>query len=466
MADIYIIYSSADRECASMLVALLADRWHVWWDDEMIGDYADVIERELPAAKCVVPIWSCSSRVSANVRDELALAKKHEIPILPVRIDDCDPPYGFGGISMVDLRAWDGDPEHAGLRQLLRRLSAIEKPRQKPAQPVAIGHGRIPLPALFMSVSSHETQLMPIEAVRALRVFGAQSMLVSAYDCLAKRRATGLLDEIAQFRGDGGFVLIDSGNYEASRRSDDEWSPDTLAEVLECTPHDWAFCFDVMNPPRDPAESAARVVQAVERDSQATEATVLPIIHAFRDDRRGHDLAALPAIVRDVAAQLQAPMIAVPERELGSGIIERARTVRDIRKALSELPFYQPLHVLGTGNPWSIAILAAAGADSFDGLEWCRVSVDADSGRLHHYQHFDFFAYQARVATSVVAVNAVDDDRIDYVGKVAFHNLAYFADFASKLRAAAVKGRYDTFITGWLGKANAEQLIEQVPELF
>jgi hypothetical protein len=36
------------------------------------------------------------------------------------------------------------------------------------------------------------------------------------------------------------------------------------------------------------------------------------------------------------------------------------------------------------GNPWSIAVLTAAGADSFDGLEWCRVTVDRRTAQLHH----------------------------------------------------------------------------------
>jgi hypothetical protein len=88
--------------------------------------------------------------------------------------------------------------------------------------------------------------------------------------------------------------------------------------------------------------------------------------------------------------------------------------VRRIRDELDKLPFYQPLHILGTGNPWSIAVLAAAGADSFDGLEWCRVAVDRDTGRLNHFQHFDFFAYQARLADSPIALAAVDDEGVDW----------------------------------------------------
>lgn len=43
-------------------------------------------------------------------------------------------------------------------------------------------------------------------------------------------------------------------------------------------------------------------------------------------------------------------MIAVPERELGDGIVARARAVHEIRRSLDSLGFYQPLHLLGCGN--------------------------------------------------------------------------------------------------------------------
>jgi queuine/archaeosine tRNA-ribosyltransferase len=72
-----------------------------------------------------------------------------------------------------------------------------------------------------------------------------------------------------------------------------------------------------------------------------------------------------------VAEQLCPVLLAVPERALGEGIATRIRSVRQIRKALNELDFYCPLHLLGTGNPVSIIAYTIAGADSFDGLEWC-----------------------------------------------------------------------------------------------
>jgi len=465
MADIYIIYSTPDRAIAAELAGELSKQWSVRWDDVIVGSFVVAVERELLAAKVIVPIWSIHSRESDYVRDGLTLAKKNNIVMIPVRVDRCDTPYGFGNLSIVELGNWQGDSGDPGVRQLMRRIASVVPPQTAPARPSQIADGRLELPTIFMSVSSHETQLSPIEAVKALRVFKSPTMLISAYDLVPRRIQVEMHEELIRFKDQGGFILIDSGNYEASRLDDAAWSPDDLALVLSEVPHDWTFCFDEMNPSAAVSESADQIVAAVERDRNATHAPVLPIVHAHKRNGR-YAVEEFPAVVREVSHRLEPPMVAVPERELGSGIMARAATVRRIRSALADLPFYQPLHLLGTGNPWSIAILAAAGADSFDGLEWCRMIADRNSGRLHHYQHFDLFAYQARLAESPIAANAVDDDAVEFTGKVAFHNLDFFASFAAELTRAAGKGGFDAFLTGWLGQANTRQVRDQLPGLF
>ena len=102
-----------------------------------------------------------------------------------------------------------------------------------------------------------------------------------------------------------------------------------------------------------------------------------------------------------VAEQLFPVLLAVPERALGDGIIARTLSVRRLRQALDKLGFYCPLHLLGTGNPLSIAVYAMAGADSFDGLEWCQTVVDHQTGKLFHFQQWDLFKDQTDWETTV-----------------------------------------------------------------
>jgi len=466
MADVYIVYAREDRAVAEKLHGLLAPRWDTWWDDKITGRFAKAIETEIPKARCVVPLFSASSRDKDTFTEELRLGQKHRIALLPVRLDDSDPPYPFGSYSYTEMRGWNGEADHPGFLQLQRRIATIVPPRAKPQRPAVIANAAIPLPTLFLSVSSHETQLVPADAVQALRVFGAPTILVSAYDMVARRKPHAMIDELNEYRKNGGNVLVDSGNYEASRLGTRRWKVADLKEALAQTPHDWAFCFDVMNPKQDPDRAIDEIVEAVERDRAFTAAPVLPIVHAPVLKQGGYKLDHIPRIVREVADRLVPQLIAIPERELGPGLIARAKTVRAIREELSKLPFYQPLHLLGTGNPWSIAVLAAAGADTFDGLEWCRVVVDRNTDRLHHFQHFDFFTYQTGVADSSIARDALEDPDVGFAGKVAFHNLDYFACFVKSMREAVTEGSMEAFVVGLVGKDTANQLKKQVPGLF
>ena len=110
--------------------------------------------------------------------------------------------------------------------------------------------------------------------------------------------------------------------------------------------------------------------------------------------------------------------------------------------------------------------MVAAGADTFDGLEWCRTVVDQQNDRLNHFQHFDLFTYQTKLADLTIVQDALEDDKVDFAGKVAFHNLDYFLQFGNKLREAVSKGRLEGFVTARLGKAAAEMLQDAVPGLF
>ena len=467
MADICIIYAREDHAIAEKLHGLLSQQWDTWWDEKIVGEFSKEIEAEIPKAGCIVPIFSANSREKGTVTDELRLGQKHNKKLLPIRLDDSDAPYSFGSYSTIDMRSWSGEVDHPGFKLLQRKISSVVPPRVQPQRPVAIANDKLLLPTLFLSVSSYDTQLKPPDAaVRALRVFGASSILVSAYDLVPSRKPQAMIEELMEYRKNGGFVLVDSGNYEASRLDDKSWSPNDLKEALAQTPHDWVFCFDEMKPSLDRNRAVKEIVEAVKRDQVFTSAPVLPIVHTPTLEQGGYELENIPWVVREVAEILNPQLIAIPERELGPGLIARAKTVQNIRKELSKLPFYQPIHLLGTGNPWSIPIFAAAGADTFDGLEWCRMAVDRATNRLHHFQHFDFFTYQTCVADSPITRNALEDSKIDFAGKVAFHNLDYYASFVKELRGYVNKDNLEAFVIGLTGNDTAKQLKQQVPGLF
>lgn len=492
MADICLIYSSIDFLLAEKLAKLLKQNWNVWWDDDAVGRFQNVIPSEIRNASCVLPIWSTAAKSSDRVYSELEIAEKANAVLIPARIEECEAPDYHAEWSAVDLIGWNGETDHAGLRQLLRKISNVVPPKTPPARTIFLENKKVRLPVLFHSTSSHETRLDPFEAVELLTLFGrgasasvettgCQTILVSAYDLIErnypsaekKKELRRLRKWIGEFSKRGGFVMVDSGNYEAVRLDDKTWCRSDFNEALSSIPHDWVLSFDYSEPSshspprRNMLSTTAKIIKQSKLDQELTLSPIVPIVHSPKaDSGYGHDLQGLPQVVKQIAEELQPPMIAVPERELGPGIFECAATLRSIRKALQALPFYQPIHVLGTGNPISIVVYTAAGADSFDGLEWCRYAIDAEARTLHHTQHFDFFEYQGRMANSQITQDAMDDVNIGISGKVALHNLDFYTGFLMGLRTHTDEGKLEVFAGNVLGETKVDQSKTQIPGLF
>jgi hypothetical protein len=143
MSDIFISYSRNDQEVAEAL-ALGFEQcgWTVFWDRKIPPgrEWGDVIETELKQAKCVVVLWSNGSLHSTWVKEEASVAKEQE-KLLPVRIENVKPPFGFTWIQCADLTQWEpGSYEVDAFRFLARATAdigrlAIEFPAAKSKSP-------------------------------------------------------------------------------------------------------------------------------------------------------------------------------------------------------------------------------------------------------------------------------------------------------------------------------------------
>lgn len=289
----------------------------------------------------------------------------------------------------------------------------------------------IPLPCFFPSVSSVKTNLLPVDYVELLDAATHPLFLVSAYDIATSPENHRSRIDAALVRSEerGSVILMDSGNYESFWKGDEGWQPATFHDIVSDSQHNLCFCYDNQEPPDNSESIAKDVVDSVLRDQNHTRGTVAPIVHGTT--------ALLPDAARIVAAQLYPVLLAVPERALGEGIVERIRTVRKIRQALGTLEIYCPLHLLGTGNPLSIIAYAMAGADSFDGLEWCQTVVDHESGRLFHFQQWDLFRYQTEWGRN---------DSLPYIQSVLMHNLIFYRQFMTDLHESITNNTAEDFL--------------------
>jgi hypothetical protein len=291
---------------------------------------------------------------------------------------------------------------------------------------IALGDARLPTPVFFPSISTVKTALRPAEylaTLHSLRDMNCQ-FLVSAFDL--GRSGNG--DELAQWltsaQEGGATVLMDSGNYESFWKDEQAaWSQPHFHDVLRRFPCTFAFGFDEQNPPIDDDAHVQLVIERWQRDQAAAgDRVIVPIVHGTPE--------TLPNLCARIAQQTRVPMIAVAERRLGEGVFNRTRSVAALRDKLDSTGRYVGLHLLGTGNPISIALYSWAGADSFDGLEWCQTVVDHETGLLFHLSQSDFFRQQTTWS----------EDDISFQARTLAHNLTFYTDWVQRLRQAVHAG--------------------------
>lgn len=154
MSEIFISYKREDQaEARTLATNLEASGWSVWWDPQLrSGDhFDDVIERELKMAKCVIVLWSHRSVKSQYVKDEASYALKLN-KLIPVAIDDAEPPFRFQGLHTLSLSGWDGSPKLPAFQKLVSDIAGLlwapvakntkpspkpretEKPREEPEE--------------------------------------------------------------------------------------------------------------------------------------------------------------------------------------------------------------------------------------------------------------------------------------------------------------------------------------------
>ncbi len=135
-----------------------------------------------------------------------------------------------------------------------------------------------------------------------------------------------------------------------------------------------------------------------------------------------------------IAAGIESQFVAVPERELGVGLPDRARLTKRIAFAMRQRANERRLHILGCGNLLSFSALAVAGAMMCDGLEWCR-TLAADNFHLHHFQHKDLFVDPEYYKGKPAAEFMIEGTTLNYPTSVAVRNLLSLQAFTETLHA-------------------------------
>jgi len=356
----------------------------------------------------------------------------------------------------------------AEFREIIAWMDIEDKPlkhsRLIGGTQIDVGGSIFDYPCFFPSISSLRTQLKPLGYLRILRASSYPWFLVSAYDIYhSEGDDRNILEELLkETLANKKKVLLDCGYYESSWKNDKDWTEDKFWEILNNCEYSFAFTFDKKGELEEISidDTVKEVVERWTKDSDvAKNGIIIPIVHHAKSEK-------FPQILQQVAKTINPVMIAVPERELGPGILASAKTVIKIREALNETGGYYPIHLLGTGNPLSMLIYAVCGADSFDGLEWCQMVLNHNTGLPHHLQHYDFFESQS-------SYRSIPGFSRDLAAMM--HNLDFYLAWMKKVQEAIANGEAITLLREYLPTINDqdghaissfEMLKDKLPELF
>ena len=133
MADVFISYARKDWHLVKRLAdALKGARLDLWIDRDNLpkGEpFFRELEKAIEDASCVIVCWTNNSVTSTNVYDEASKASEGG-KLLPVRLQDVEPPFGLRSLQRYDLIKWMENPTET---DDLERLIADVRSRCKPA---------------------------------------------------------------------------------------------------------------------------------------------------------------------------------------------------------------------------------------------------------------------------------------------------------------------------------------------
>ncbi|WP_160354620.1 TIR domain-containing protein [Sphingorhabdus profundilacus] len=128
-STVFFSYSREDQARAVPIIGVIQDAgFTTWWDGLLEGGerFSKATEDALDRAKAVVVLWSRTSVQSHWVRDEATRGRDRGI-LIPLSLDGCEPPLGFGQFQVINLAQSRIDSSDTEILRMLRAIAASHR---------------------------------------------------------------------------------------------------------------------------------------------------------------------------------------------------------------------------------------------------------------------------------------------------------------------------------------------------
>jgi len=283
---------------------------------------------------------------------------------------------------------------------------------------------RLVTPTYFPAVSSYGIKYSFCSLVRLLTTYSYPRILISAYDfhLLADKDKRQLSREITRYLKRGCFVFLDSGVFESYWKADTKWTYNLYKVSVSQIDFDFYSSFDILPDAKNSKKFEKETFDQIRASRNlSNKLGFAPILHAVNPDRLVSLMMKFVKKYPNLCA-----FTAIPERDCGDNIVEKARTVMRVRKVLDEDNHNRILHILGCGNPVSLLLLSYCGADSFDSLDWIKHAIDQKHLTINDFSHLDLIDCECSICA---------DTERGYTEKVLLHNLLFYQNYMLQIQS-------------------------------
>jgi queuine/archaeosine tRNA-ribosyltransferase len=305
---------------------------------------------------------------------------------------------------------------------------------------LSFGKKVLSTPTYFPAISGAKSRI-PFDQ---LFVFLANSefprILISSYDFskLDKKAKKIIVSSISSYSDKGNFLFLDSGGYESFWLRDLTWNFDLYKEAVLKIDSDFYTSYDYSpNTPDNVTDFKDAVLLINKSKDLSKNSQFIPVVHGESPKNVVNNLEKFLRLKENPNQ-----MVAIPERDCGVLLSQRAKTVQALRRVLNESDEKIILHLLGCGHPVSMAVYSYCGADSFDSIDWMRIFINRDTLGIYSHSNSEL------VKCECVVCSKRGEDPYK---KILLHNLVFYQDYVLKIQKMIKRNTLKDFLIQIVG---------------
>ena len=303
-------------------------------------------------------------------------------------------------------------------------------------------------PTYFPAISSAATRIQLESLIQLCTSKNYPRLLVSAYDLhYSQNRKKSIISNLKNYMKNN-FLFVDSGTFESYWLNDNTWNYNKYNKIIKELSGDFYTSFDEIPRPDDTFTKILEKVNNYAKKSKNISKSrfCATVIH-------GNTSSQLIKVVEDLSKNnnKNLSMLAIPERDCGKTIQEKIITIQKIRRIISKDNPTNILHILGCGNPLSIAMFSFAGADSFDSIDWSRWTINPKTLQFMDLNHIDL-------------INCPCDfckrKNLDSITKALLHNLLFYQKFIDEIQTTILNDKDLGFLKKYVDRKTFSKIVK------